>query len=257
MSEHLFGKVVWYELRTRQPARAREFYAELVGWSVRESPTPGGEGSYVMFAAGERTLAGISPLREDEAGTPPSWLPYVSVEDVDATAARAEAGGGRVLVPPMDVFGMLRLTVIADPQGGVIAAMRSAESDPPDEDQGPGGFVWTEYFSPDVPASLAFYRAVFGWDVQEMAMPAGTYHVLVSCGKPRAGLMAAPTPEVPPSWLPYVGVADVDATVALATARGAEVCSPPMDIPEIGRFAVLADPEGAVIAVMKPAEWEG
>jgi uncharacterized protein len=81
--------------------------------------------------------------------------------------------------------------------------------------------------------------------------PQGTYYLLKMGDVSRAGLMRSVEPKAPPCWLPYVAVADCDATAAKAKALGGQVVAPPTDIPDIGRFAVVVDPLGAAIAVIR------
>ncbi len=121
-------------------------------------------------------------------------------------------------------------------------------------------FFWYELMSPDVPASVAFYRRVIGWETAEMAggVP---YTVLSAQGAGIGGVMAL-TPEMiaggaRPGWVGYVGVDDVDGTVARITAAGGKVFRPPGDIPGVGRFAVVGDPYGAVFMLLKGSSPEG
>jgi hypothetical protein len=113
-----------------------------------------------------------------------------------------------------------------------------------------GAVSWTELTTPDPAAAQAFYGALFGWRFQTMDMGQGAYHV-IKVGEDGAigGIMATP-PEakgMPPMWGSYVTVADCDATAAQCTALGGKVCVGPMDIPTVGRFAMLQDPQGATI----------
>lgn len=112
----------------------------------------------------------------------------------------------------------------------------------------------------DVDAShkkaLAFYEKTFGFSHDSMDMgPQGTYYMLKSAdGKMRGGLMQSSGNEAPPMWLPYVHVADCDASVTKAQKLGAKATVvPPTDIPNVGRFSVLLDSQGAAFAIMKQA----
>jgi predicted enzyme related to lactoylglutathione lyase len=80
----------------------------------------------------------------------------------------------------------------------------------------------------------------------------GTYHLLTSDGKQRAGIMKPMKPGVPSMWLPYVQVASVDQTSAKAQKLGAQIFVPPTDIPNVGRFSVFADPLGAALGILQP-----
>jgi predicted enzyme related to lactoylglutathione lyase len=125
----------------------------------------------------------------------------------------------------------------------------------------PRNFVWYELMTSDAAAAEAFYGKVVGWTAKDSGMPGG-YYGLLSMGEAMiAGVMAL-TDElkamgVPPCWTGYVGVDDVDGTVAAITAGGGKVHHPPTDIPNIGRFAVVADPYGGAFALFKPNAGNG
>ncbi len=118
----------------------------------------------------------------------------------------------------------------------------------------PGRFVWYDLMTTDVPAATAFYTAITGWGTQDFDMgPGGTYQMWTVGSVPIGGVMPnTPTgdaPAIPPHWMAHVAVANVDETVAQAESLGGTVISPAMDIPTVGRFAVIADPQGAVVSV--------
>lgn len=118
-------------------------------------------------------------------------------------------------------------------------------------------FVWYEYMSEDVAAAAAFYEKVVGWRACDSGMPGHAYTILNVGDRPIGGMMALP-PElkaagVPACWTGYVGVADVDAAVASLAAAGGSVRRPAMDIPDVGRFAVVADPTGAAYILFTPS----
>ncbi|KQR69526.1 VOC family protein [Rhizobium sp. Leaf341] len=123
-----------------------------------------------------------------------------------------------------------------------------------------GKFIWAELMTTDPLAAGAFYRAVVGWTTVEMADYDYTvFEAARPDGEGRAGVagMMRIPPEllaehVPPNWTAYVSVSDCDATVARVAALGGTVRRPPEDIPAIGRFAVVADPHGAVLCIMTP-----
>jgi hypothetical protein len=115
-----------------------------------------------------------------------------------------------------------------------------------------GAFSWCELMTTNPAAAKDFYSRLFGWELEEMGMEGMTYTVVKAGGEPVGGLMAIP-PEaqgVPPYWAAYVTVDDVDATVRKAQEMGGKVLVPPQDIPDVGRFSVLQDPQGAVISVI-------
>ncbi len=115
-----------------------------------------------------------------------------------------------------------------------------------------GNFSWFELTTTDVAAAKAFYAALFGWETKDMPMPGMTYTVVSAGGDEVAGMMAMPQQAagVPPHWGIYVSVDDVDATVRRAGELGGKVVVPPQAVPGVGRFAVIADPQGATIAAI-------
>ena len=123
----------------------------------------------------------------------------------------------------------------------------------------PGAVSWTELITGDPAAAAEFYGSLFGWQFDTMDMGSGPYRVVKVGDAAIGGVMAMPpgSPAMPPRWSPYVTVTDVDATIARCTALGGQVCVPPTDIPGVGRFAVVGDPQGATINVIAYAPRTG
>lgn len=117
-------------------------------------------------------------------------------------------------------------------------------------------FVWYELMSSDVAAAKAFYATVVGWKTQDMPMPGMTYTLLHAGDTQIGGMMALPKEAreagMRPCWLGYVGVDDADGAAAKVKRLGGGILSPPTDIPNIGRFATVTDPQGAAIILFKP-----
>jgi predicted enzyme related to lactoylglutathione lyase len=118
-----------------------------------------------------------------------------------------------------------------------------------------GRYVWYELTTTDTDAAKAFYGKVVGWGSHDAEMPGMTYTMLTAGELPVAGLMTQPEMArkagAPPGWMGYVGVDDVDATADRAKRLGGAVHVAPADIPNVGRFAVIGDPQGAVLALFK------
>lgn len=116
-----------------------------------------------------------------------------------------------------------------------------------------GRFAWHELMTTDPAAATAFYSAVVGWEPQRDGVAGVDYTLLMAGGIPAAGLMAMPegAPPMPPHWLGYVAVDDVDAAVIQATGLGGRVLAPARSLAGVGRFAVIADPQGAAIALFR------
>jgi hypothetical protein len=121
-----------------------------------------------------------------------------------------------------------------------------------------GVFHWNELLTNDVAASKDFYAKALGWTYESMQIPGGegTYTIALSNGKPVGGMYQMQGPQfqgVPPHWMAYISVDDIDSRVANAVKLGAKVTMPPMNIEGVGRFAVLQDATGAHIGWITPA----
>lgn len=117
----------------------------------------------------------------------------------------------------------------------------------------PGAFSWSELTTPDPKAAKAFYAALLGWTFDEMPLAPGSGYTVVKVGDTAIGGLMAPPPgagAMPPMWGPYITVAQVDDTVQQCQALGGRLIAGPIDIAQVGRFAVLQDPQGAVFNVI-------
>ncbi len=241
------GRFCWHELLSSDVGAAMRFYGELFGWSVRENPMPGPGGTYRLLSLGDTMVGGAMSA---PPGVPSGWLVYVAVEDVDATAKKIGEVGGNVMVPPTTVPDMLRFACATDPQGaafGILKGMGPGADQPLyDGPTRPGTFCWDELHTRDLDGAKKFYGAIFGWGGKGGD---NEYWHWQNAGKEIGGLTThMGGPDVPPHWLAYVAVSDVDAVSKKAAALGGKVLVPAMDIPEVGRFSVLQDPTGAVFS---------
>lgn len=122
-----------------------------------------------------------------------------------------------------------------------------------------GRFLWYQLMTPDPAAAQEFYTRLLGWGIEVWEGGGAPYTMWTNNGMPLGGMMHLPKEAVAagarPHWMGYVGTPDVDATAARASELGATMMVPPSDIPEVGRFAVLNDPQGALLAIYKPGEW--
>jgi len=185
-------------------------------------------------------------------GMPSAWLSYVSVDDVDASAARARELGAQLLAEPFDVMEHGRMSLVQDPTGALFALWQAGTHPGVGVRGEPGSLGWNELATNDPAMAREFYTGLFGWrtDVMNMGME---YTVFLGDAGPLAGAYAL-TPEMegmPVCWMPYFGVDDPDAAAAKAASLGATVLKGPEDIPGIGRFAMIRDPQGAMFYVMR------
>jgi predicted enzyme related to lactoylglutathione lyase len=249
------GRFVWFEHISGDAAKAQGFFGELFGWTKQSMPMPQG-GAYTMIAVGTDSIGGYPPAMPGQpAPAHAHWISHLQVADAKASAKQVESLGGKVLSAPLDM-GMGTHALVADPLGGVFALWQPAKAEGTGDYKGQTGtFCWNELYTEDPARSAAFYAAIAGFEIEQQEMPGmGTYHVLKSDGKPRAGVVKSPMPGVPQSWLPYVQVTNADATHDKAKRLGGSAKLPPTDIPTVGRFAILADPVGAAIGILQPSQ---
>lgn len=115
-----------------------------------------------------------------------------------------------------------------------------------------GAFSWNELMTTDVAAARQFYGELFGWETEDYPGEGMNYVLIKVGGESVGGLMALPSEctGMPPSWGVYVTVADVDATARQVEVLGGTILRPPSDIPDVGRFCVLQDPQGATLCAI-------
>lgn len=123
-----------------------------------------------------------------------------------------------------------------------------------------GSFIWCELMTTDIDAAEAFYKNIVGWNAKDFGHPDMRYTVLSAGERGIGGIMILPDEArrsgTRPGWIGYIGVADVDAATAHLQEAGGTIHRPPADIPNVGRFSVVADPGGAVFALMTPSSGE-
>lgn len=248
------GTFCWIELGTSDNEAAKKFYTELFGWTFVDNPMGPGM-VYTMLKKDGQDVAGLYKLMPEMTaqGIPPHWLSYVSVTSADESAAKAKEAGATLMKEPFDVVTYGRMAVIQDPAGAVFALWQAGSHPGSGISNAPGSLCWNELATSDTAKAGDFYTTLFGWgkDVQEFGPM--EYTSFTNGDRPAAGMFTI-TPEmgnVPPHWLAYFAVDDCDASTQKATELGAMAIKPPDDIPGIGRFAILLDPQGAAFAVIK------
>ena len=245
-------RFVWAELMTNHQGGTSEFYRALFGWQAHEK-NMGEGGNYLMMTAGEAQVAGIANVPHE---VPTHWASYLEVGDVDALLPRIKELGGTLLSEPFDIPEIGRAVVAKDPNGATFMPFQGAPgSAKPDFDAAPAlhSVCWREVMARDTEAAVAFYTGLVGWTAE----PMGPGVTMLKEGDAVVGTvreMPEMAPKDAPShWMHYFLVEDIDQSVSKASDLGAQVLMPGMDIPEMGRFAVLSDPTGGVFAIWKNA----
>ena len=245
------GRFTWHELMSADTAAAAKFYAALLGWTVKEVDM-GPAGTYRLFLKGDKQVGGAMT---SPPGVPPHWLTYVETESTDASVSKVTLHGGKVIVPPTDVPGMVRFAVALDPQGAAFGVLQNISANTPAplaDPPLPGTFCWDELLTKDVDAAAKYYGSVFGWTGKYGEGEMKYWH-WQNAGKDIGGMMAVPMPKMPPHWLAYIAVSDVDASTNKVTELGGKVMMPAMEIEKVCKFSVVQDPGGATFALFRSA----
>jgi predicted enzyme related to lactoylglutathione lyase len=235
-------KPVWVDLSTSDAEGARNYYSKLFGWKVEVNPDPQ-YGGYALAKISGKDVAGIGPKQSQDA------------PDAADTTKKAEAAGGKVIVPLMKVGDQGAMSIVQDPTGAVVGVWQSQNMTGAETTGAPNTYGWAELNSRGVQKSIRFYKKLFGWGEKksDMGQGQGEYTEFQAGGESIAGGMEmnpmVPA-EVPSYWMVYFNVDDVDKAFKKATDAGGKEMLAPQEFPG-GRFAILQDPQGAMFGILK------
>lgn len=247
------GTPNWADLTTTDREASWRFYRDVLGWQIEDSGDD--FGNYGLATLQGRAVAGIGEAQPG-AEAPVAWTTYLATPDAGAAATAIAEHGGTMLMGPMDVPGQGSMAIAADPTGAAFGVWQAGGHNGAAIVDEPGAMVWNELHTTDPGAARAFYGAVFGHTYTPIP-DAGDFDYTTIDGDGPGGTvgglgeMAPGTEGMPPHWLTYFQVADVDATVAAAEAAGGKALGPASDS-SYGRMATLQDPQGGVFAVIAP-----
>ncbi len=260
VSKYPHGTFSWADCMTSDAAAGVQFYAELMGWDINEIPMGEGMGSYYMFQQEGRNVAALSGMMPDMEGVPPVWNSYITVDDVDALEPRIAELGGKVVAGPFDVFDSGRMLTLQGPDEAHVSLWQPRNHIGAELVNTPGAPCWNELYTKDPAVSTAFYGALLGWTfMQDPNTPA--YQMILNNGRMNGGILtmdADMSSWMPPVWMPYFSVADIDAAAERVTALGGNVQIGPLPAGEVGQFVLFSDPQGAhcyVIQLAQPEAW--
>jgi uncharacterized protein len=256
IDQHALGSFCWIELGTTDQNAAKNFYSSLFGWHASDNPMGPGSVYTIFQLEGRDAAAGYTLMPEQRsAGVPPHWLLYILVESADEAVRRAAQSGGQVLKPAFDVMDAGRMAVLQDPAGAVFAVWQAKNHSGIGIGGVDGTLCWADLSVPKRDDVERFYSDLFGWTFgKEDEAPEHAYWHIKN-GEEFIGGIPPDTfrnPGAPPHWLAYFLISDCDASAAKATQLGARLYLPPMTVEDVGRMAVVADPQGAVFALFQP-----
>jgi predicted enzyme related to lactoylglutathione lyase len=250
------GTPCWVELSSPELDDSIGFYGALFGWDVPESENAEQTGGYRLAQLGGSPTAGMMPQMQE--GQPVAWTTYISVDDAEDIAAAVKDAGGNVIVEPFEVLDLGKMAVFADPNGAVFGVWEPGTFAGAGIVNEPGAISWNELNTRDLAGAKSFYGALFDWGFEDIEMEdAGTYTSFKLGDRMVGGILdlneRGVPDEVPPHWQVYFAVEDTDATIDKAKQNGGGVMLEPVDVPA-GRFAILADPQGASFGVIALSE---
>ncbi|HJX83427.1 MAG TPA: VOC family protein, partial [Candidatus Angelobacter sp.] len=186
-------------------------------------------------------------------GVPPHWNLYITVDNADQAAAKAAELGGKILQPAFDVMDAGRMAVVQDPTGATFMVWQPKKSTGIGITGADGTFCWADLSTPDPERAAKFYSGLFGWEIMK-----GEKDDYIHIKNGEAFIGGIPPakfqkPGVPPHWLSYFYVSDVEGTAAKAKQLGATIYMPARAMENVGTMSVIGDPQGAVFAIFKSA----
>jgi uncharacterized protein len=255
----LQGSHIWYELMSPDPDGATAFYGAVVpGWAIGQ-PIGGDQDYRIIGRSDGGSAGGVLGLTDEmrQYGARPLWLGYIGVDDVDATARRIEAKGGKLLMPAFDIP-QGRIAMVTDPQGNPFYIMKpippagqeDQQSDvfSPDQAERVG---WNELSTSDPVAARDFYGELFGWTSNDF-MPMGEYgeYRFFDHGSLRIGAVNGLMPDGHPGWRYYIRVPSIGRAVEAVKAGGGTITLEPMEVPGGDMIVIGNDPQGAEFALV-------
>ncbi|NMH65043.1 VOC family protein [Shewanella salipaludis] len=250
ITHYLQGQPCWAELACHDLAAAQDFYCRLFGWETADMPST--RGDFCLFNLEGDDLGAMYQLPEAMAALPTHWNLYFAVDDLEACIARVSAAGGSLKMGPHTVAEAGTMAQFSDPEGAVFAVWQAHHHIGAKRMGEHGTLCWVELASRDPAGAKDFYARVFGWHTRVAAMADFDYTEWL-VGEQAVGGMMEMTErwgQVPPHWMLYFTVDDCDAMLAKIAELGGSVCVPATDIPEVGRFAVVSDPQGGMFSII-------
>jgi uncharacterized protein len=245
------GTFCWVGLATSDPVGAKAFYASLFGWQAEDLPA-GAAGTFTTLRHRGKDVAILyrQTAEARAAAAPPHWTSYISVEDADATAAQAnELGGAAVFREPFDVLDAGRVAAIRDPTGTIVSLWQPRSRVGAALVNDVGAWCWNELATTKLERAKPFFAELLGWEYETDDRG---YTTITNAGALNGGIREQTDQErgVEPNWLPYFTVENADHAAHEAERAHGRQLAPTIEL-KIGRFTVIADPQGAAFAVFE------
>jgi len=254
-----YGHFCWYELNSSDVANSASFYGGVFGWEAKEitkKPMP-----YTQFFSKGQMIAGMIETKYT-GGCDPFWIPYVHSKKLEASIKTIEKNGGKVHKEPTDLGHIGRFAVISDPEGAGFALWEMAGKATPTKEGDKSvkkpetPFCWHELHTADQEDALKFYLPSLSWATQTSVSGYTMLSLKSDSKDPKkcfGGVMKLEEGEAKPGWVLYIGVENTDNTLTKVLKHGGKIIKPAMDVPKVGRIAIIADSQGAKFAIIQPS----
>ena len=257
VTKYPHGTFSWADCSSSDPDKSKQFYSAVMGWAIDDLPL--GEGmAYTMLKCNDLNVAGLGPMMPGQDAMPSYWTNYVNVDDADAVVSKAKDLGATIIAEPMDIFDSGRMAIIQDPNGAMLGLWQANNHIGASLVNTPGAMCWNELMTPDPQQAQDFYGKLFGWTFTPDENSG--YIEIQNNGRSNGGILKMDDNyQMPPNWQPYFSVADLDATIDKVKANGGQIHVDKNEIPDVGHFAVIGDPTGAVctiIQMIQPQPWD-
>jgi hypothetical protein len=248
------GVFSWIDLSTTDPEAAKHFYSELFNWSFVDLPIPDGT-PYSMASKNGHNVAALflMPAAMIAQEIRPHWQTYITVDNLDETLATCEQQGGEIVMPPIDVLDSGQMAVVKDPTGAIANLWQANNHIGAGLVNEPNTFCWAELQTRGAERAIAFYQSVFHWEIMIDEKPPN-YATCSVNGHLNCGIFDMDkiqlSEDIPCRWAVYFNVENFDTSLEQVKQLNGTVIMDPVVIAP-GRFAVIADPQGAVFTLMQ------
>lgn len=254
-TSHAPSTFSWIDLGTNDTKSAIEFYSELFGWKIIETSSSGNAMDYIIFTLNNKPVAAIYELmpEQKQANLPPYWGSYIEVENIEEVLQKAEQLGAKIINKATEVSNEGKFAVVSDPEGAVFCLWQSRDYKGSAYKYQHGSLCWNELGARNPSAHEHFYNNLFGWTSKTTIMGMGPYTVYSIGETATAGMyqMSEEMKEIPPHWLVYFEIENMDKAMEFITAKGGEILMPKLFIESVGYYAIARDPQGAVFGLVQ------
>ncbi|WP_089138496.1 VOC family protein [Vibrio rumoiensis] len=240
------GTIIWRDLATTAPDKVQPFYHNVFGWNFESV-----NNDYSLITYQGQPIAGMAKMPSNSSTN--YWLPVISTNNVDNTLSQSKLAGGKTLIKKTTLKGRGELAVIQDPQGAVFSILNTFTGDPAPLAKQDGNWIWQEIWTDNISQSQSFYQKLGDFKSTDKTMLGHSYSYLAINDQPAFGFVKKPNAEVPTTWVNYIKVSDINATVEKIELNGGHVLMAPTKEVRNGTVAIIRDPAGAgfVIQEMK------